>query len=129
MPRRELAEGDYVTVAAMSARGFRQKDVAQRLGMAQDTWRRIRDRDPRALEAFEVGRSELHEELIAKLLKMARAGNVPCLLFSLKILFGYRENNQVEVEHTHNVRIELPAALHPDRYEPAKLVREAVGGD
>ncbi len=132
MPRRDLDDGDYVIVAAMSARGFRQSDVAKRLGVAHDTWARIRDRDPRALEAFEAGRAELHEELISKLLEKARDGNVPCLLFSLKILFGYRENSPVEVEHTHNVRIELPAALPADRYEPPKLVpaveTEVAGG-
>lgn len=115
-PPRRLTSKDHATVAAMAARGFREADVARRLGMAESTWRRVRDRDPQVVEAFEAGRSELHEELISQLLEKAREGNIACLLFALKILFGYRENAPVEVEHTHNVRIELPAALAVEAY-------------
>ena len=137
-PKRRLSSHDYLTISAMAARGFRERDIARRLGMAPDTWRRVRDRDPQALEAFEAGRSELHDELISKLLEKAREGQVACLIFSLKILFGYRENQPIEVEHTHNVRIELPAALTPMGYErlqakareiPAVLDAEAQRGD
>lgn len=136
--RRALAEPDYVTVAAMAARGARQVDIARRLGMAPDTWRRIREDDERAKAAFEAGRSELHEELVSKLIAKAKAGNVACLIFSLKSLYGYRDNAPVPSEITHSVRIELPAALAPDRYEKSRLVAagaslevpcEASGGD
>ena len=44
------------------------------------------------------------------------------LLFSLKIFFGYRENQPVPIEHLHRVTIELPQSLTPAQYEAvAKL--------
>ncbi len=115
--KRELVEAEYLTVASMAAAGARQRDIAQRLGMARDTWQRVREEDQRALEAFEAGRSELHEELAGILIAKAREGNVPCLLFSLKVFFGYRENQPVPIEHLHTVKIELPQSLTPEQYE------------
>jgi hypothetical protein len=109
-------------VAALAARGGRHEDVARRLGMGRDAWRRIREEDERAREAFEAGRAELHEELVSKLIESARAGDKACLIFSLKALFGYRDNALVPSEIVHNVRIELPAALDPDAYAKARLI-------
>ena len=118
MPKkRTLQERDYLTVASMAASGARHIDVARRLGMNHETWQRIREENPKALEAFEAGRSELHEELASILINKAREGNVPCLLFSLKIYYGYRENQPVPIQHHHRVTIELPQSLTPEQYE------------
>lgn len=117
----QLEPDDYLQVAAMAARGFRHEDVARRLGMGREAWQRLRDEDPKALEAFETGRGELHEQLLSNLLVKAREGNVPCLLFAMKILFGYRENQPVPQEHLHRIRIELPGALSVEQWE--KLTR------
>jgi hypothetical protein len=76
----------------------------------------VLEEDERAREAFDAGRSELHEELVGKLVEKAREGDKACLIFALKSMFKYRENAPVEVEHEHRVTIQLPAALSPDEY-------------
>ena len=112
----------YILISAMAARGSRQADIARRFGIDQKTWRRIREDDLRAGEAFEAGRGELHEELVTKLIESAREGDKACLIFALKALFGYRDNAPITTEVFTNVKIELPAALPRARY-----VREVEG--
>src|SRR5262245_5098668 len=120
-----LREDQLLMIAAMYGAGARHKDVARRLGIHDTRWKLTIETDPRAADAMEAGRSELHEELMGLLLSKAKAGNVPCLLFSLKVLFGYRENNPLPVEIDARVKIELPGALTPEVYEAE--VREVEG--
>jgi len=120
--KRTLADAELQTVAAMAAAGARQEDIARRLGCDPKTWRRIRERDERVLEAFERGRSELHAELASKLIEKAKQGETAPLIFLLKAMFSYREHAPVPIQHDHVVRIELPPALTPEQYREVKAL-------
>jgi hypothetical protein len=110
-------ERTYVQVAAMAARGLRLEDIARRLEIGTTTFKRLKERDPRVLEAYETGSSELHEELVGLLIKKAKKGETAALLFALKTRFSYRESGPtVDHHHTHAVRIELPAPLTREAY-------------
>jgi hypothetical protein len=124
-----LAERDYVTVASMAAAGHRHVDVARRLGIDPTTWREVRGRDERAVEAWEGGRSELHAELMSKLLEQAKKGDRACLIFALKSVYGYSDRPAPQQHlHDHRVRIELPGALDRDRYaREVKQIADAKG--
>lgn len=110
-------EKTYVQVAAMAARGLRLEDIARRLGIGITTFKRLRERDARIAEAYETGASELHEELVGILIRKAKQGKTPELLFALKTRYSYRESGPViDHHHTHAVRIELPAPLPREAY-------------
>jgi hypothetical protein len=129
-----ITDAEREKLAAMAAAGARKLDAAARLGMAVDTLRRIiRDEDAVA-RAWAVGRSELHEQLVSKLIEKAKDGEVVPLLFCLKSIFGYREGEELDAESRPAVVINLPGALDPTAYE--KLVGsnrppvpESVDGD
>ena len=125
-PKKNLQRKDYAVIAAMSARGFRKEDVARRLGIAVRTLDRILAEDERAEEAFAAGRSELHEELVGKLVAKAREGDKACLIFALKAIFQYRENSPIEVEHRHAIQIQLPAAMTPEAYLELEVRKPAL---
>jgi len=115
--KRVLKESEYLKIAAMAGRGFRHADIYHRLGISSKTWQRLRDEDPRAAEAFEIGRSELEERLRSKLINNAlKQNNTACLIFALKSMFGYRDQGPDPVQHTTNVQIVLPAALPREQY-------------
>jgi hypothetical protein len=127
--KRELSDRDYAVVASMAAAGHRVADIARALDMDTRTFREIRGRDERAVQAFEAGRGELHGTLMSKLIEHAKAGRTAELIFALKSLFQYSDRPQPQQhEHTHRVLIQLPAALDRERYakeiktiEPGKL--------
>ena len=60
---------------------------------------------------------ELHRKLMSKLIEKALAGETAPLIFSLKILYGYRDSAPPLIEHEHRVTIELPASLPTALYE------------
>jgi predicted DNA-binding protein (UPF0251 family) len=119
--RLRLTEDDYVRLSAWGARGLRLEDAAARLGTSRRTLGRALTEDHRAAEAWALGRAELHEELVSKLIEKAKGGDTVSLLFSLKTLFGYREGEPLDGgEQRSLVTINVPAALPPDAY--AKLI-------
>ncbi|MES9887278.1 MAG: hypothetical protein ABW140_10730 [Candidatus Sedimenticola sp. 6PFRAG1] len=123
-PKKFIKEGQYKLITEMAARGLREVDIARGLGMAFTTWARIKDEDPKALDALEEGRGIEHEALVGKLFDMAMKGNVVALLFALKSRHGYREG--IAIEHNSNVRVtfDLPGALSTDQY--AKVIEQEI---
>ena len=119
-PPRVLTDADRIGLAAMAAAGARRQDAAARLGMAVDTLRRIFRDDESAARAWDVGRSELHQKLVSKLIEKAKEGDTVPLLFCLKSIFGYREGEELDAESRPAVVINLPGAVSPAEYE--KLV-------
>jgi hypothetical protein len=118
---RALAEDAYVKLGAWAAAGARLEDAAARLGTSRRSLHRFFQSDERAAQAWAIGRAELHEALVSKLIERAKAGEVVPLLFALKSMFGYREGEPLDGgEQRSLVTINLPGALAPEQY--AKLV-------
>jgi hypothetical protein len=119
--RRALTDDERLQLAAWAARGLRLDDAAARLGISRRTLGRIFEVDPRAAQAWALGRAELHEELIGTLIAKAKRGDTVALLFSLKTLYGYREGEPLDGgEQRSLVTINLAAAATPEQY--AKLI-------
>lgn len=116
-PKKFIKEVQYDQITEMAARGLREVDIARGLGMSYDTWKRIKNENPRAMEALEEGRGIEHEKLVGALFEAAMKGNVVAGIFLLKARHQYVEGHTVE--HNSNVRItvDLPAALSADQYE------------
>jgi hypothetical protein len=119
--KRTLDEHDHIQLAAWAAAGHRLVDAAARLKMSPNTLRRIFSEDESAANAWQLGRSELHAELVSKLITKAKAGDTVSLLFALKCLFQYREGEALDGSDQRTlVTINLPAATSPEQY--AKLI-------
>lgn len=122
--RVDLREADYSKLAAWAAQGVRKQDAAARLGVTDRTLRRIFERDERAASAWATGHAELHERLVAKLVEKALNGEVAPLIFSLKSIFGYRDQGPHEGEQqAPAVVINLPAAVSRENFEKLVEVR------
>jgi hypothetical protein len=120
-PKKQLGESDYPLIASLASTGHREVDIARRLGISTDCWRRLRVEDERAAEAWETGRGQEHQQLYGKLFHLAMDGNVIALLFLLKTRFGYREGEPLEAAQSRiKLTLELPAALPLEQY--TKLV-------
>ncbi|MEJ1339417.1 MAG: hypothetical protein RPU34_10420 [Candidatus Sedimenticola sp. (ex Thyasira tokunagai)] len=115
-PKKTLKKDQYEVIRDMAARGCREIDIARASGVSYNTWMRIKDEDPRALDALEEGRGIEHQKLVGALFEAAMKGNAIAAMFLLKTRHGYREG--FTVEHNSNVKIsvELPAALSADQY-------------
>lgn len=94
--------------------------------MSQDTWRRIKGEDARAVEALEAGRAVEHDALVGKLFEMAMNGNAVAALFLLKARHGYVEGSRIEHQQNVRITVELPAALDPATY--GRLIEQRPDG-
>lgn len=106
----------YRIIEELASRGCSEVTIARALGMSQDTWRREKSEDPKAVEALERGRAVEHDSLVGKLYESAMKGNVVAALFLLKARHGYREGHTIEHQQNVRVTLELPAALDPNTY-------------
>jgi len=98
-------------IKSMAAKGCRELDIARVSGVNVQTWRKLRDGDlqPEVARALAEGRAILHDQLINKLAQKAMAGDVACLIYSTKVLLGYRENDTSQ-DARPIVNITLPGA-------------------
>ena len=62
--KRTLTLAEYETIRRLAATGARDKAIARALHVCPATWKRIRRRDPKALEASRAGRGELCTRLL-----------------------------------------------------------------
>ena len=115
----DFTDATYARITKLARNGCNQRAIARALGMGDDAWRMLRDKDPLVSEAFEKGRGGLEEELGGVLIAKARKGEVAPLIFYLKAACGWRENSPVVAEHLHLVRLELPVSLSPAEYQAA----------
>ncbi|MDQ2696444.1 MAG: hypothetical protein M3Z21_13935 [Pseudomonadota bacterium] len=125
-PKKTVPQNAYDIIEKMAARGCRELDIARSIGLGDKSWPRILKEDPKAAEAFDKGRGQAHDVLMGQLFKKALDGDTACLLFALKVLFGYRENNAVETDHRVRVEFVLPGALTPGRYQQALAEARAL---
>ena len=119
--RKPLDAGDRKLIKHMGASGFSKRAVARALGIGLRTFvARLKD-DEEARAAWEAGRDEEEQALVATLFETAIDRKDPrsaiSCMFLLKCRHGYRENAPPETEHAVRVTIELPAALQSSQYE------------
>lgn len=126
----DLTENDYTKLAAWAARGLRQEDVARCLGIHRRTFGRIIDRDPKAAEAWETGRSILYEKLVGNLVDIALNPKHPkCVNATFGLLnncYGWSRGAAQETIRA-NVQINLPAPMSREAY--AKAIAKPNGGE
>src|SRR4051794_38982591 len=70
-PRKTLPANGLQIIRGLAARGIRELDVAAALGMGVHAWRRIRQEDPAAKEAWEESKAREHDELVSAMYVMA----------------------------------------------------------
>ena len=108
-PRILVPARDLHYITELAAKGCRQKDVARGVGLDERTLVKCLNEQPEVREAFDQGRQQLHDSLVNKLVTMALKGNVAALIYSCKVLLGYREND-VPPDQRPIVNITLPGA-------------------
>jgi hypothetical protein len=121
-----LPKGGLAKIRDLASRGHSEKDIARALGMAPNTWTRLKDENPEAQDALDEGRSVEHLALYGRLYEKAMGGDIVALLFLLKCRHGYRETLDVTQTNAVQIIFQVPAALDPAEY--AKLITKAPHG-
>lgn len=101
-PKKELTEDQIEQVGRLSSI-LNAKQIADFLGMCENTFLQRRKEDPRIDEAYKKGKADATAKVGASLLKQALAGNTTAQIFYLKTQAGWRD--KVEVEHSGNPEI------------------------
>jgi hypothetical protein len=90
--------------------------IAEALGVSQQTLRRWRDERPEIEQAFQVGRAVEHDRLVNSLFTAAtQKGNITAAIFLLKARHGYVEGVPL-VQNSVSVNFTLPGAMTPEQY-------------
>ena len=79
-------------ITKLAARGVREKDIARAVDVSEPTWLSLKRDFPEVQAAVDAGRQVMHDALVGKLYEKAMAGDTIALLFAMKVMFGYREN-------------------------------------
>ena len=134
-PRKHLPPNGLELIRAAASNGVSETKLAEALGLSWPTWKRIRDEDPAANEAWQEAKAVEHDELFGILMQMARgapaeydaAGNViraeqPRQLRAAEILWktrhGYREQGEPPgASATAGVQIIMPAQVSLDQLQ------------
>lgn len=99
-------------ITALAADGFSVLGVANRMGVAKETFARWLDADPDLKEAFDRGRENERHALHNLLYRQAmEQGNATAAMFLLKARHGYKEGDQGEQGGRVSVTIALPGAM------------------
>ena len=111
-PKIELMRHDYSLVVKMAAAGCTEATIAKALYMAPRTLRDVKKRDPKLLEAIEIGRAVEHDHLVGQLRKAADDGNIVACMFLLKSRHGYNDRGgDAAAMQAVQVNISLPEAM------------------
>lgn len=62
-----VRKGDLSLIRRLAAEGARESAIAKALSLSPSGWTRLKQRDPRAAEAYQAGRDDLERECIAYL--------------------------------------------------------------
>lgn len=116
--RKQLPKHGHELIVELASRGVRRDTIARACGMCAPTFARLMQDDPTVAEAFETGRAKLHDELVGVLVNKAKDGDTVSLLFSLKALFGFRDQGpEPGAETRPQVIINLPGALPMEAFQ------------
>lgn len=127
--RREGVNGGFtasVTKAGLAAiehlarNGANDAEIARQIGVARDTLRYIRQRDPEVEEAIARGRSQLDMEFVDRFVEWSRKGLWQPAIFFAKCRLGWREDGApspgFQIARADNVNIVLPPAMTPEQF-------------
>lgn len=101
-PRKEITDEQIAQVEKLAS-VLNTAQLADFLGMCENTFLQRRKEDPRIDEAYKKGKADAMAKVGASLLKQALAGNTTAQIFYLKTQAGWRD--KVEVEHSGNPEI------------------------
>lgn len=118
----------------LAADGWTVLGVANRMGVAKETFRRWLDDDPTLQDAFDTGRETERYSLHNMLYRQAmEQGNATAAMFLLKARHGYKEGDQSGQAGRVNVTIALPGAMSLQQFttiapQPAQGAVPAIQG-
>jgi predicted transcriptional regulator len=95
-PRKDLTEEQIAQVRKLAA-VLTMEQIADFLGISEQTLRRRFQDDPRVLEAYKKGKGEALAGVATNLIQQAREGNTTAAIFYLKTQGGWREKSEVDV--------------------------------
>lgn len=121
-PRKTLPKNGLELISDLSARGVKETEIAKALGMSFQTWKKIREENPEAKQAWEEAKAVECDALVGKLYDKAMDGDSSAAMFLLKARHGYRDHGATDASDASRVNLvfNLPAPLSPDQY--GKLV-------
>lgn len=132
-PRKYLPANGVDIIKDCASRGVRESEIARALGMSMPTWRRIREEDPKAAEAYQEAKAVELDSLVGKLYEKAMDGDSAAAMFLLKSRHGYRDHGPADGDDSRvNINLTLPTSLDPDKYQrliehSAKAVEDQHG--
>jgi predicted transcriptional regulator len=95
-PRKDLTD-DQISQVRRLASVLTMEQIADFLGISEQTLRRRFHDSPKVLEAFKKGKGEALAGVATNLIQQARDGNVAAAIFYLKTQGGWREKSEVDV--------------------------------
>jgi len=95
-PRLEIAEDQIGQVEKLAA-VLTMEQIADFLGISEQTLRRRMMEDPAVLEAYKRGKGEALASVATNLIQQAQQGNTTAAIFYLKTQGGWREKQELEL--------------------------------
>ena len=95
-PRKELTNEQVAQVRKLAA-VLTMEQIADFLGISEQTLRRRMMEDADILEAYKRGKGEALAGVASNLIQQAREGNTTAAIFYLKTQGGWREKHELEV--------------------------------
>ena len=103
-PRKTLTPEQVEQVGKLAS-VLKLEDIADFLGISDDTLRRRMHEDPNILRAYKGGKQRAIAGVATSLLQQARDGNITAMIFYLKTQAGWRETQNME--HSGGIVIEF----------------------
>jgi hypothetical protein len=95
-PRKEITEEQIAQVRKLAA-VLTMEQIADFLGISDNTLRARMNEDPRVFEAYKKGKGEALAGVATNLIQQAREGNTTAAIFYLKTQGGWREKQELEI--------------------------------
>ena len=105
-PRKTLTP-DQVEQVGKLASVLKLEDIADFLGISDDTLRRRMHEDPNILRAYKSGKQRAVAGVATSLLQQAREGNTTAMIFYLKTQAGWRETQNIDATIRGDIVIDL----------------------
>jgi hypothetical protein len=91
-----------------------KQQLSHYLGVDDDTFREIEKRQPEVAREYKIGKSKAIAGVASNLISQARNGNVSAAMFYLKTQAGWKEDKEIQVQHTLQSELKDIADKLPD---------------
>ena len=112
-----LRPAAYAVIRKMAGNGRTLTAIAAALGLTPRSFKAVRDKDPKAEQALEVGVADLDAEVTDIILAQARKGSIVAAIFYAKARLGWVEGQPapmgVNVKNM-QVNITIPPPMSPE---------------